>query len=223
MTYRELLDEVHCLGEAVLRGVGHVGLPLVHVVDTRVVHSVRALPGEVWSEAERVHGEPDRVLQHLVVREGSVSALVSHDPKTESDGAVGRGIRQPDGSKRKCEWDELVGEKPEPKEYTSREYEVQQGPGRAPLKAVLRDDGHDLPLGRVVLLPQAQGLALEAAETGGCGQDRPLLPVQRLGVWPRDRAYPRLAHGVPPPLASLPQRPSQGSAFASRLRPLGDL
>lgn len=74
---------------------GNVRLALEHVVGAGVVHRVRALPAEVRHQEQRVQDVSHGVLNHLVVGESAVSALVGNHPAPRAARSRHERVRDP--------------------------------------------------------------------------------------------------------------------------------
>mmetsp|Transcript_11017 Transcript_11017/g.25002 ORF Transcript_11017/g.25002 Transcript_11017/m.25002 type:complete len:248 (+) Transcript_11017:747-1490(+) len=86
-----------------LQGVGHVRLALEDVVGLGVMDSMRSLPREVWNKKSGVKQVSNSVLQELIVRESSVTALVGNHPAAGGDGTSGVPVEGPEGQERHLE------------------------------------------------------------------------------------------------------------------------
>lgn len=93
---------------------------LRQVVGSGVMNSVASLPGEIRYKEDGVenitngilaksnHAQVTVYLKQLVVREGTVSALVSNDPNTSGDSASHDSIGKPKGNGQEGQRDEVA-------------------------------------------------------------------------------------------------------------------
>mmetsp|Transcript_6436 Transcript_6436/g.12207 ORF Transcript_6436/g.12207 Transcript_6436/m.12207 type:complete len:322 (+) Transcript_6436:408-1373(+) len=153
------------LGLRLLSQGGHVGLTLSYMVSATMMNRMTALPCEVRNQQSRVQHVSYKILDELVVGEGTVAAFVRHHPRAGGDGTGHRGVGDPCWNVGSLQGDEHVGQDSRGDGEDRGNRCVHHGRRCVLLKAVLRNDTEDLLLRWPVRFQcREHSLPLQAAE-----------------------------------------------------------